>query len=78
MMRAKMKVDFVDTFIDGSERITFSAVCKNGYDATGQDEDNTFAKFTPTASLSMNINNPNLNGKIKQGMKFYLDFTEIE
>jgi len=78
MMKAKMKVSEVKQY-EGREDITFNAVCKSGsYPAGGNDEDNTFALFTPSAELKMSINNPALHGKIKPGQKFYVDFTLAE
>lgn len=78
MMRAKMKVSKVEQF-ETCENLTFNAVCKSGsYPEDGSDEDNTFAKFTPTAELKMSITNPALLGKIKPGQKFYVDFTLAE
>ena len=75
-MRAKMKVREVKKG-DGWERLTFAAVCKSdGYPADGSDENNTFAKWTPTADLTMNVNNPALFGKINEGEEYYLDFTK--
>ena len=77
VMRAKMKVDDVKSFDDGSEQLVFDAVCKSGsYPEDGSDEDNTFAMFTPSADLNMLVNNPALKGKFKVGQKFYVDFTE--
>jgi len=76
-MRAKMKVTSVELFEVG-EKIKMSAVCKNYYPADGSDEDNTYAKWTPSATLEMYISNPDLAGKVKPGQKFYVDFTEAE
>ena len=77
-MRAKLKVTNVVTHTS-AERLTFCAVYKeNGYPSDGIDEDNTFAKWTPTADLQMTINNPDLLGKFKVGDKFYVDFTPDE
>lgn len=75
-MRAKMKINSVTSF-GTSELLKFSAVSKSGsYPNDGSDEDNTFAMFTPSAALEMNINNPALLGKFKAGQVFYVDFTE--
>jgi hypothetical protein len=75
MMRAKMKVESIQQF-EGREVLKMSAVCKsNGYPADGSDEDNTFARFTPGATLEMHVSNPDLHGKFKPGQKFYVDFT---
>ena len=78
MMRAKMKVESVQIF-EARETLRMSAVCKtNGYPDGGADEDNTFALFTPGATLEMHISNPALHGKFKPGQKFYLDFTSAD
>jgi hypothetical protein len=77
-MRAKMKVVAVDRQ-DGFENLLFSAVCKSeGYPEDGSDENNTFARWTPTAYLSMTINNPELFGSINDGEEYYLDFIRAE
>lgn len=76
VMRAKMVVASV-TQHAGGETLKMSAVAKNGsYPEDGSDEDNTFAKFSPSASLEIYIANPALAGKFKPGQKFYVDFTE--
>ena len=77
-MRAKLQIASVVSG-EGYEQLKLTAVCKSGgYPADGSDEDNSFAKWTPTANLEMTINNPALHGKFKQGQKFYVDFTEAE
>jgi hypothetical protein len=51
-------------------------VCKsNGYPAEGSDEDNSFARWTPSAELIMTVNNADLLSKCKVGDNFYVDFT---
>ena len=75
-MRAKLKLTSV-TLSENSDQLKFSAVCKpSGYPDSGLDEDNTFAKFSPSAELTMTVNNPALLGKFRPGQKFYVDFTE--
>jgi len=77
-MRAKMKVSRVESF-ETYQNLTFRAVCKSdGYPADGSDENNSFAKWTPTAALNMTVNNPDLFGKINEGEEYYLDFTKAE
>jgi hypothetical protein len=74
-MRAKLQVSEVQSTAT-SERLTFRAVGKaGGYPADGSDEDNSFARWTPSAELTMTVNNPALLGKYKSGDKFYVDFT---
>lgn len=41
------------------------------------DEDNSFAKTTPTASFNLTICNKALWGKINPGDIFYVDFTPV-
>jgi len=90
-MRAKLQVGMVQEHFGwvepGSgkqpeksmETLTMHAVCKTTpYDDSGLDEDNTFAKYSPGASLSINIANPALWGKFKHGDKYYVDFTPAD
>ena len=80
VMRAKLKLISVAVSEETpheSEALRFSAVYKSdGYPDNGLDEDNTFAKFTPSMELNMTIDNPALLGKFRPGQKFYVDFTE--
>lgn len=74
-MRAKMRVTMVNrtTYCD---EVHMEPVHKSdGYDESGLDEDNTFAKFTPAGELKLSVANPALFGKINPGEKYYLDFT---
>jgi hypothetical protein len=74
-MRAKLQVASVTPCGEG-ETVRFHAVAKStAYPADGSDEDNTFARFSPSASLEINIQNPALVGKHKVGEKYYVDFT---
>lgn len=78
VMRAKMKISRIEKFEIG-ERLYLSAVCpKEGYGTDGSDEDNSYAKFTPSAELNMYIANPALLGKFTAGDVYYLDFTVAE
>ncbi len=77
-MRAKMQVSKVERFT-GLDKITCNAVARSsGYPADGADEDNTYAKFSPTGELTLSIANPALLGVVEPGMKFYLDFTQAD
>lgn len=84
-MRAKMRITGIGTYPsegDGpvtSERLQLCGVSKSGaYPSDGSDEDNTFAKFSPSVSLDIMISNPALIGKFKTGDTFYVDFEKIE
>lgn len=81
-MRAKFQVGMVQEHFYGEngaksqETLIMHAVAKStAYPEDGSDEDNTFAKFSPGANLSINIANPALFGKFKHGDRFYVDFT---
>lgn len=76
-MRAKLKLNNIQKF-EGSEVLTFNAVCKSeGYPADGTDENNTFAKWTPSAELKMCVTNPALLGVYEVGQEFYVDFLPL-
>jgi hypothetical protein len=79
VMRAKMKVQSVETSEYPGEKIKMSPVCGDQpFGPNGESEDNTFARYTPSGSLELFVNNPDLAGKIKPGQKFYVDFTLVE
>jgi hypothetical protein len=59
------------------ETLAMHAVAAPKYDASGLDEDNTYAKMSPGASLSINIANPALIGKFHVGQRFYVDFVPV-
>jgi hypothetical protein len=79
VMRAKMVVQTVNPYPSESdkqnEQITFSGVSASSYPADGSDENNTFARFSPSVALQISITNPALHGQIKPGDTFYVDFT---
>lgn len=75
-MRAKFVLKSVLSTEYGDE-LKFSAVCSDNFGANGESEDNTYARYTPMAELTMKVNNPALIGKFRPGAKFYVDFTEI-
>ncbi len=82
-MRAKLQIGSVIPSNDpagnlNNEQLHFHGVCASNYPEDGSDEDNTFAKFSPSVSLDITIANPALFGKFKAGEKFYVDFTPIE
>lgn len=81
-MRAKLRVtDVKEHMIDGQkngETLSFNAVAAPGYDETGKDENNTFARWTPTAECSLYVANPDLFGQFHIGEEYYVDFTQAE
>lgn len=83
-MRAKMQVQSVKRLVgaDGNvvaEELSAYPVCgTGGFGVDGESEDNTFARYTPSGSLTLTVNNPDLLGKILPGQKFYVDFTPAD
>ena len=78
LMRAKMVVLSVEKQGE-QEKVNFNCVAKSGgYPADGLDEDNSFARWSPSGSCTITIANPALYGKLVAGQKFYLDFTLAE
>lgn len=77
-MRAKMYISKIEQY-QSQEVLKFNCVAKSGgYPDDGSDEDNTFAKFSPSGELSLTVANPALIGQFKVGQKYYLDFTEAD
>lgn len=78
-MRAKVRISNIEKFDNGTEKLSFHGVAKDGpYPPDGSDEDNSFAKFSPSLNLELQLANPALHGKFAVGDKFYLDFTKID
>lgn len=77
-MRAKFVLHSIER-TQAAEKLSFSAVTKaTPYGTDGEDENNTYAKFTPQATLSMLVTNPALFGTFAPGQQFYVDFTLAE
>lgn len=75
-MRAKFHLNSIENF-GGQEQLKFMAVSAK-FGPNGESEDNTYARYTPSAELKMTVTNPELLGKFKPGQKFYVDFVETE
>ena len=77
VMRAKLRVNTV-TVYDTCDVVNMTAVCKDGgYDETGSDENNTFARFSPSAAFDITIANPALFGQLRPNQEYYVDFTAV-
>ena len=77
-MRAKFEITQVDRHAE-HEEITMRAVGPSeGYPEDGSDENNSFAKWTPSADLKMTITNPELLGQFNPGDTYYADFSPAE
>jgi len=77
MMRAKIRINSVQ-HSETQDVISGAPVTSSPYDADGNSEDNTFARYTPSGALTLTINNPAFVGKIHEGDTFYVDFTKVE
>lgn len=85
-MRAKVYCSQVTRNVaqDGSvqtETVHFRPVSKSGnYPADGADEDNTYAKFSPSGHFELTIANPALLGAFTPDptKRYYVDFTPVE
>lgn len=75
-MRAKMKLHHIDRRFPNQETLHYHAVSASPYPADGSDENNTYAKFSPSAVLQLTVANPTLLGKFSEGEEYYLDFTK--
>ncbi|MFD3263182.1 hypothetical protein [Phenylobacterium ferrooxidans] len=81
-MRAKLRLGSVIPLPDGAggvaqERLSFHGVAASSYPADGSDENNTFAKFSPSAVFEIVVANPALIGEFTPGDTFYVDFTPV-
>lgn len=77
--RCKVYVESVK-LLNGQEDVQMRAVQGNkvakGYPTDGMDEDNTYARFSPSADFRLTIANPALFGSFKPGQKYYIDMTQ--
>lgn len=73
-MRAKMQIRAVTKNLGGwTETIEMSAV----YGGNSNNEDNSFAKTTPSGAVKLEIANKELHEVYKPGDTFYVDFTPV-
>lgn len=57
-----------------AEELTLSAVYSND----PENENAQWSKWTPSATFTMQINNPDAFGKLSSGHEFYVDFIPCE
>lgn len=74
MMRAKVMVTAVDKH-EGAETLHFTPVVDSSFGPEGESEDNTYARWTPSGNIQLQVTNPDLFGKFEYGQKYYVDFT---
>lgn len=80
-MRAKLRVVGIQVFETMERKVTQMRVTMNAvgpstaYPEDGTDENNTYAKWTPSAIFEASIMNPALFDSFKINAEFYVDFT---
>lgn len=79
VLRLKMCVGSVKSVADSDgnkyqEELSFSAVYSNVEDSANQ----KWSKWTPAASLNMNISNPDAFGNVLPGQYVFVDITPCE
>jgi len=67
-IRAKLKVTFVSKTGE-TENAVLHAV------TSGSDENKSFAKYTPSASFNISIDNPSAQGFLIEGKEYYFDIS---
>ena len=81
-MIAKFKVvevvhhPLTETTSPAFDEIKMMAVTDAPFNAEGDSDDNTFARWTPSGEIKMTITNPSLIGQLHEGEKYYLNFTK--
>ena len=69
-VRAKFKVRRVPKFEGDGAKVILTAV------HSGSEENKTFFKYTPSASIDLQTVNPEAAAQFTPGKEFYVDFTE--
>jgi hypothetical protein len=74
-MRAKVRVGAIIPNGGETEALKFFGVAKDGaYPEDGSDENNSFARWSPSVSMDLHVANPALVGTFEVGDTFYVDF----
>lgn len=76
-MRAKFRINYIERKYEGYEILYMCPVAASKYPADGSDENNTYAKFSPSGQMTLTIANPDLIGKFNENEEYYLDFTKV-
>ena len=77
MFRAKIKIDAINR-APGVDTLIASPVTDTKLGDGGRNEDNSFARYTPSGEIKLTITNPELIGQISPGEEFLVDFTPVE
>ncbi len=70
-VRAKFKVESVTKFEGNSAKAVLRAV------TSGSKENETFFRYTPTASIELQTINPEAAAQFEPGKEMYVDFTPV-
>lgn len=76
MIRCKMRVTSVAHFKDDKGQTTSEEVKLMAVYGADNTENGQWSKWTPAASFSITINNPDAIGKVLNGHEYYVDLTE--
>jgi len=83
-MRAKMRVADINTYPRGEGPITqqtlvmYAVARSDSYPADGSDENNSYARWSPSGRLELTIANPALFDAFEVGEEYYLNFIKAE
>jgi hypothetical protein len=60
------------------QNVSLNAVTEGPFDENGNNEDNTFAKYTPSGLLHLSVTNESAIGFFVVGQKYYLDIVPCD
>ncbi len=79
VLRAKVRVSSVTKSMNQDGKVESETVQLNAvYSSDVNSENGKWSKWTPSASFSLTINNPDAMGKLSKGHEFFVDFTPAE
>ena len=73
VVRAKFRVNSLDTFSDGSAKICMAPV----YDSNPESENAKFYKMTPWGDITLGTVNKSAADQFTLGAEFYVDFHKV-
>lgn len=76
-VKAKFVVNEVTNYM-GGQKVSMLPVQNTQYGADGENEDNQFARYTPSGEIRLQITNPALKDAFAPGKVFYVDMTSVE
>lgn len=76
-VKAKFAVNEVTNYM-GGQKVSMLPVQNTQYGIDGENEDNQFARHTPSGEIRLQITNPALKDTFVPGKVFYVDMTSVE